>query len=129
MDIKSITALVFFAILIEGMIEYVKLSFQKKMCIEIVVAMVIGIAISLLYHLDLLATVGISTDIPYVSNVLTGIILSRGSNYVWDLIGHLTEIEKTAKELTEEQKENMEIARPDEPNADEVVHEKSGGLG
>lgn len=128
MDIKSITALLFFAILIEGFVEYIKLSIQKKMCAEIIGAMVCGIGIAFAYHLDLFSAVGITTDVPYISNVLTGLILARGSNYVFDLIGKFTEAEEKAIELTKEQAENMSIHRPeDEVNEDTVNHERSFG--
>lgn len=128
MDIKSITALLFFAILIEGFVEYIKLSIQKKMCAEIIGAMVCGVGIAFAYHLDLFSAVGITTDVPYISNVLTGLILARGSNYVFDLIGKFTEMEEKAIELTQEQAENMSIHRPeDEVNEDTVNHERSFG--
>ena len=130
MDVKSLTALVFFAILIEGMVEYVKLGIQKHICPEIIAAMLGGLVVSFGFHLDLFSAVGITTDVPYISNVLTGIIISRGSNYVFDLIGKFTESEQEVVRLTEEQKENMEITRPDaEFNEDSVVHEASEGVG
>ena len=130
MDVKSLTALVFFAILIEGMVEYIKLGIQKNMCGEIIGAMVGGLVVAFGFHLDLFAAVGITTDVPFISTILTGIIVARGSNYVWDLIGKFTEAEKTVIKLTEEQKENMAIERPDaEFNEDNVTHEKTEGEG
>ena len=130
MDVKSLTALVFFAILIEGMVEYIKLGIQKNMCGEIIGAMVGGLIVSFGFHLDLFAAVGITTDVPFISTILTGIIVARGSNYVWDLIGKFTETERDVIKLTAEQKENMEIERPDEEiNEDNVTHEKTEGEG
>ena len=29
---------------------------------------------------------GVSTSIPFVGNVITGILVSRGSNYIYDLL-------------------------------------------
>lgn len=130
MDVKSLTALVFFAILIEGMVEYIKLGIQKNICIEIISSMVLGLIVAFGFHLDFFAAVGITTDVPYISTVLTGIIVSRGSNYAFDLIGKFTEVEAEVIRLTEEQKENMAIVRPDEElNADMVTHEKTEGEG
>lgn len=130
MDVKSLTALVFFAILVEGMVEYVKLGIQKNICIEIITSMVLGLVVAFGFHLDFFAAVGITTDVPYISTVLTGIIVSRGSNYAFDLIGKFTEVEAEVIRLTEEQKENMAIVRPDEElNADMVTHEKTEGEG
>jgi hypothetical protein len=39
---------------------------------------------------------GMQTNIPYVGSILTGILISRGSNYVFDLVKKLT----AAKEKT-----------------------------
>lgn len=130
MDVKSLTALVFFAILIEGMVEYIKLGIQKNMCIEIIGAMVGGLVVAFGFHLDLFAAVGITTDVPFISTILTGIIISRGSNYAWDLIGKFTETEAEVIKLTEEQQMNMDITRPDEEfNEDNVTHESEEGVG
>lgn len=130
MDVKSLTALIFFAILIEGMVEYVKLAIQKDMCAEIIGAMVAGIGVAFAYHLDFFAAVGITTDVPYISNVLTGIIIARGSNYAFDLIGKFTEVEKDVQKFTDEQLENLSIVRDgSEINEDVVEHEKVEGVG
>lgn len=130
MDVKSLTALVFFAILIEGLVEYIKLGIQKNMCGEIIGAMVGGLIVSFGFHLDLFAAVGITTDVPFISTILTGIIISRGANYVWDLIGKFTETERDVIKLTEEQQMNMDITRPDdELNTDNVMHESEEGVG
>lgn len=130
MDVKSLTALVFFAILVEGLVEYVKLGIKKNICIEIITSMVLGLVVAFGFHLDFFAAIGITTDVPYISTVLTGIIVSRGSNYVFDLIGKFTESEAEVIRLTEEQKENMAILRPNEEiNEDNVTHEKTEGVG
>lgn len=129
MDVKSITALLFFSILIEGFVEYIKLSIQKKMCAEIIGAMVGGVVIAFAYHLDLFAAVGITTDVPFISNFLTGLILARGSNYVFDLVGKFTEAEEMAVKLTKEQEENMAIIRPEDEINEDVVNHERGGLG
>ena len=130
MDVKSLAALIFFAVLIEGMVEYVKLSIQKNMCPEIIGAVLAGIGVSFAFHLDFFAAVGITTDVPYVATVLTGIIVARGSNYMFDLIGKFTEIEEEVQKLTPEQEENMAIVRPSEDvNEDVVDHEKVEGVG
>lgn len=130
MDVKSLAALVFFAVLIEGMVEYVKLGIQKNMCPEIIGAILAGIGIAFAFHLDFFAAVGITTDVPYVATVLTGIIVARGSNYMFDLIGKFSEIESEVEKLTPEQEENMAIVRPaTDINEDVVDHQKAEGVG
>ena len=73
MDNKSIIlAVILFAILIEGTVEYIKLSFQKKMCAEIIGAFVFAMLISIGYKLDFFeAWLGLEPIIPYLGNVLT----------------------------------------------------------
>lgn len=90
---EKLLAVVFMAIVVEGLIEYVKLGIQKSICIEIVAAMVLGIAVAFLYDLDVFAALGIMARFDYVGNIMTGLVISRGSNYVFDLIGKFSEAE------------------------------------
>lgn len=87
-------AIVFVAIVLEGIIEYVKLAIQKKMCWEILGAIAVGELAAFAFGLDLFAIAGIQAVIPYVGTALTGIIVARGSNYIFDLIGKLTEAQE-----------------------------------
>ena len=52
----------------------------------------LGIIIAVAYKLDLPAHFNLKSQIPYVGCVLTGILLSRGSNYIFDLIDKLTNV-------------------------------------
>lgn len=96
MDNKSmILAVILFAILIEGTVEYIKLSFQKKMCAEIIGAFLFALVIAIAYKLDFFyAWLGLEPIIPYLGNVLTALVMARGSNYMFDLIGKFTEAEE-----------------------------------
>lgn len=79
--------LLFFAIIIEGIVSYVKTFFvDGKIQWQTMVAIALGIVVALAYQVDLLATVGLTAMVPYVGCVLTGILISRGSNYIFDLI-------------------------------------------
>ena len=93
MENKSmILAIILFAILVEGTVEYIKLSFQKQMCAEIIGAFIFSLIITIGYKLDFFeAWLGLAPIIPYLGNVLTALVISRGSNYVFDLIGKFTE--------------------------------------
>lgn len=112
----KLLAIVFMAIVVEGLIEYVKLGIQKSMCVEIIAAMVLGIAVAFLYNLDVFSALGIVARFDYVGNIMTGLVISRGSNYVFDLIGKFSE----AQEILEES-----LARPED---EEIVehHEEIG---
>ena len=87
-----ILAIILFAILIEGTVEYIKLSLQKQMCAEIIGAFVFALLISIGYKLDFFeAWLGLEPIIPFLGNVLTALVMARGSNYMFDLIGKFTE--------------------------------------
>ena len=127
MDNKSmILAVILFAILIEGTVEYIKLSIQKKMCAEIIGAFLFALVISIAYKLDFFyAWLGLEPIIPYLGNVLTALVMARGSNYMFDLIGKFTEAEKELDTILK-----GDEARPDdEVNEDKVNHEMDEGVG
>ena len=52
----------------------------------------LGITVAIAYKLDLPAQFKLKSRIPYFGCVLTGILLSRGSNYFFDLITKISEI-------------------------------------
>ena len=73
-----------FAILIEGIITYINQFFvQESFCWQMLFSMALGIVIAMAYKLDLPAHFSLNSQIPYVGCVLTGILLSRGSNYIY----------------------------------------------
>ncbi|MBO7387647.1 MAG: hypothetical protein J6U15_07560, partial [Lachnospiraceae bacterium] len=121
-----ILAVILFAILIEGTVEYIKLSFQKKMCAEIIGAFLFALVIAIAYKLDFFyAWLGLEPIIPYLGNVLTALVMARGSNYMFDLIGKFTEAEEELDTILK-----GDEARPvDEVNEDRVNHEMDEGVG
>lgn len=79
-----------FAILIEVIITYLNQFFvQENFCWQITLSIVLGIVIAVIYKLDLPACFNLRSDVPYVGSVLTGILLSRGSNYLFELLKKL----------------------------------------
>lgn len=85
-------ALVILAILVEAVITYV--TEIKSIKSHLVSSLLLGIAVSVLYKIDLPATLSITSEVPYVGSVLTGVIMARGSNYIYDLIGRFTNLYK-----------------------------------
>ncbi len=76
-----------FAILIEGIITYTnQFLIQENFCWQMALSLALGIIAAVAYKLDLPSYFNLKSDIPYVGCILTGILLSRGSNYVFDLI-------------------------------------------
>ena len=75
------------AIIVEGIIAYVKTFFvDGKIQWQMITSLILGIVVALAYSLDLLALCGLESNIPFIGQVLTGILLSRGANYIADLI-------------------------------------------
>lgn len=78
------------AIVIEGVITYIKEIFvNKNVMWQQVLGIVLGIVVAIGYNADLFALFGLTSTIPLLGCVLTGVLLSRGSNYIFDLIKQL----------------------------------------
>lgn len=120
----KLLAIVFMSIVVEGIIEYVKLGFQKSICAEIIASMIIGVGVAFLFDLDIFSALGITARFDYVGNILTGLVVARGSNYVFDLIGKFTEAQEELDTILK-----GDEARPNELNEDTVNHERIEGVG
>lgn len=79
--------IVFLSIIIEGIITYVREFFVKgQFQWQMLISIIVGILVTAAYQVDIIALVGLQTPVPYLGSVLTGILISRGSNYIFDLI-------------------------------------------
>lgn len=87
----NIAVIIAVAILIEGLVEYGKnianmfYDGDKKTAITQIVTIVVGIALAFAFNANMFVPLGLTVN-NYVGMVLTGIVMSRGSNYVSDLI-------------------------------------------
>lgn len=90
----TIAVIIAVAILIEGLVEYGKniaemfYGGDKKTAITQLVTIAVGVAIAFAFNADLFVPLGLTVN-HYIGMVLTGIIMSRGSNYVSDLISKI----------------------------------------
>ncbi len=73
------------AILIESVVHALSLVEERKFNWKFITAIVLGLGVALVFALDLFAFLGLEARLPYVGEALTGIVLSRGSNYVADV--------------------------------------------
>lgn len=86
-------AIVFLAIIVEGIITYTReIVVNKKLQWQVFVAICLGVLVSIAYNVDLLALAGLVSTIPFLGCVLTGILISRGSNYIFDLVKLIGEL-------------------------------------
>ncbi len=84
-------SIVTFAILIEAIITYTNEFYvQGNICWQMIFSLILGIVVAVAYKIDLPAYFNLKSDVPYVGCVLTGILLSRGANYIFDLLGKLS---------------------------------------
>lgn len=82
--------LVLVAILVEAIWENLKMIYDKqKINVNMIGSLILGIVVCLLASIDIFPIVGLNMAIPFVGSVFTGIIVSRGANFVNDLFKKL----------------------------------------
>lgn len=90
---QYVSKMIMVAILIEGIVTYFNEFFVSgNMPWQMICSLVLGIITSVSYKLDLPKYLGLKSSITYIGSILTGILISRGSNYLYDLINKLTKI-------------------------------------
>ena len=83
-------ALVFCAIILEGITTYVQtIVVERKIAWQVVMTICAGVITAIAFNVDLFRIIGISSVIPFFGSFLTGILMSRGSNYIFDIISKL----------------------------------------
>ncbi|MFM1580740.1 hypothetical protein ABGF48_00800 [Helcococcus bovis] len=83
---ENILLIVSVAILIEALVTYIKEIVKTPVLLGTVA---IGIVIAFLFNATLFTTLGMQVN-KIADIILTGIVASRGSNYLYDLVGKLT---------------------------------------
>lgn len=92
-----ITIIIALAIVSEAIIEYVKTIIkmaedgEKKTAITQCVAIILCVSLAFAFGANMFDVVGISVN-TIVGTLLTGIIASRGSNYIHDFLKRIKEI-------------------------------------
>lgn len=82
--------IILMAIVVEGIVTYTKeLIVNKKIVWQQFMSIGLGILVCVGYSMDLFALFGLASIIPYLGTTLTGILIARGSNYIFDLIKKL----------------------------------------
>lgn len=85
--------LIIVAILVEAIWENIKMVYQEgKLSISRIGSLVISIIICVIANVDIFPVVGVSMSIPFIGSILTGIVVSRGANFVNDLFSKLKEV-------------------------------------
>ena len=78
--------LIIIAILVEAIWENLKMIWQAgKFSIDMLGSLIVSVLICILAKIDIFSIVGITLLAPIVGSIFTGIIVSRGANFVNDL--------------------------------------------
>jgi len=84
---KEVSKMLMVCVVLEGIITYINNFFViGEPHYQMILSLIFGIFIAIAYKIDLLNLVDIKSEIPYVGSVLTGILFSRGSNYIHDIL-------------------------------------------
>ena len=86
------------SVVVEGLVSYAKmLVVDRKIEWQIVVAVALGVIFAIAYGIDIFAMLGMNSIIPYFGNVMSGVLMSRGANYIFDML-------KSVRTFTEQHK-------------------------
>lgn len=84
---EDISKIAITAVLVEGIITYINEFFISGLAPwQMILSLILGIIIAVAYRFDLPKYLKMESQIPYVGCILTGILISRGSNYVYDTL-------------------------------------------
>ena len=90
---KDISKLITICVLVESIVTYINSFFVVgEPHYQMVLSLIFGIFISVAYKIDLLKLADIESEMPYIGSILTGVLISRGSNYVYDLMSKILQI-------------------------------------
>lgn len=88
-------AIIILALIVEGLVTNLKFLWSKEeFSLSRLVALITSILIAVLTNADLFTLVNLPVNIPYVGAALTGIVVSSGANFVYDLWDKLTNLKK-----------------------------------
>ena len=90
---NKIVEIISLAILTESIITYFKEFFVSgNFSFSMLFSIILGVLIAVCYKLDLLEFINLKSSIPYIGSILTGILISRGSNYLYNILKSITSI-------------------------------------
>lgn len=88
---EAIAGIFLLATLIEGLISYIfgstgEVGVQSGRSYVKYISLALGIGAAIAYRVDIPAMVGLVSPLPFVSYIVSGLIIGRGSNYLNDII-------------------------------------------
>ena len=84
---QDVSKMVMAAVLVEGIIIYFNEFFVSGDAPwQMILSLVLGTVVAIAYKFDLPKYLNMESNVPYVGCILTGILISRGANYIYDLL-------------------------------------------
>ena len=84
---KPILQILIMAFFVESITTYIKcLCVDSTLTIGMIISILVSVCISIFYDMDLPKQMGIESKYAIIGNIITGILISRGSNYLYDFI-------------------------------------------
>ena len=91
--VKKFAGIIIGAILTEGIVTYINCFIVGNgLCHEMCMSIILGVLIAIGYKLDIFQQFEMESRIPYLGNVITGLIIARGSNVLYDLIEKISQL-------------------------------------
>lgn len=88
---QDVSKTVMAAVLVEGIITYFNEFFVSGDAPwQMILSLVLGTVVAIAYEFDLPKYLNMASNVPYVGCILTGILISRGANYIYDLLTKIT---------------------------------------
>jgi len=88
--IMEVLSIIFLTTFVEGLVQFVFSPFAKLKNYLGYIALLFGMAIAVLYQVNIPSMLGITSSIPLVDFIVSGLVIGRGSNYVNDIISTFT---------------------------------------
>lgn len=89
-----------FAILVEALVSMTLGDAPVPGWVKKVASIVLGVGVCIVYKVGLIALLGVEGGIPLVDYIATGIIISRGSNFLSDLLTRIKGSNVTTTQTT-----------------------------
>jgi len=84
---ESIILFITMGFVVEAIVETLKRIIKaKKIDFAVMLSLVVGILCAITFNLDIFLAQGYVSIIPFMGVVLTGILISRGGNFISDLM-------------------------------------------
>jgi uncharacterized membrane protein len=88
METNSFLALMILAAVVEALWQNLKMVWDKgKFQVNVIGSLLLGILVCLATGVDFFVMVGLPLCIPILGYILSGILISRGANFVHDFLG------------------------------------------